>query len=192
MSTLHVLSFTRVWMLTPDVLSFTSCQFGQRLLGVAESRSAPVSCGAALCCVACPHVSLLAHQRAAPMSAQLPSQIGSLADVVLRHLAWFAHAHMPLPGQALDLVTSPGPLLHPVTLINVTLLSACSTLGIMMEEFTKSADIAADLLLSAEVDWARLFEPYPFFSLFKNFLQVICSRVAAGTLPGLTIVMWCQ
>lgn len=54
-----------------------------------------------------------------------------------------------------------------------TLLPACSTLGIMMEEFTKSADIAADLLLSAEVDWARLFEPYPFFSLFKNFLQVI-------------------
>jgi poly(A) polymerase Pap1 len=45
----------------------------------------------------------------------------------------------------------------------------------MMEEFTKSADIAADLLLSAEVDWARLFEPYPFFSRFKNFLQVIAS-----------------
>mgnify|MGYP001806644700 CR=1 FL=1 len=47
----------------------------------------------------------------------------------------------------------------------------CSTLGIMMEEFSKAADIVADLLLSADVDWSRLFEPYPFFSLFKNFLQ---------------------
>ena len=52
---------------------------------------------------------------------------------------------------------------------------SCSTLGIMMEEFSKAADIVADVLLKAEVDWARLFEPYPFFSLFKNFLQV-CER----------------
>jgi poly(A) polymerase Pap1 len=42
----------------------------------------------------------------------------------------------------------------------------------MMEEFSNAADIVADLLLSADVDWSRLFEPYPFFSLFKNFLQV--------------------
>lgn len=41
-----------------------------------------------------------------------------------------------------------------------------------MEEFTKAADVVAELLPTAEVDWARLFEPYPFFSLFKNFLQV--------------------
>jgi poly(A) polymerase Pap1 len=42
----------------------------------------------------------------------------------------------------------------------------------MMEEFSKAADLVADLLLQADVDWARLFQPYPFFTLFKNFLQV--------------------
>jgi hypothetical protein len=43
-----------------------------------------------------------------------------------------------------------------------------------MEEFTKAAESVAELLPTAEVDWSRLFEPYPFFSLFKNFLQVTC------------------
>lgn len=52
---------------------------------------------------------------------------------------------------------------------------SCRTLSIMMEEFTKAAESVAELLLTAEVDWSRLFEPYPFFSLFKNFLQVSCT-----------------
>lgn len=51
----------------------------------------------------------------------------------------------------------------------------------MMEEFTKAAETVAELLLTADVDWARLFEPYPFFSLFKNFLQV-----GGGAATGLT------
>lgn len=49
----------------------------------------------------------------------------------------------------------------------------------MMEEFTTASNTVADLLLKADVDWARLFEPYPFFTLFKNFLQVVpCVLVA--------------
>lgn len=65
---------------------------------------------------------------------------------------------------------------------------SCSTLGIMMEEFTKSADIVANLLLKSDVDWARLFDPYPFFSLFKNFLQVMAVAGHLHWVSGLQAV----
>ncbi|KAF8062765.1 PAPS4 [Scenedesmus sp. PABB004] len=47
-----------------------------------------------------------------------------------------------------------------------------STLAIMTSEFTSAAAVASELLMSSAVDWARLFEPYPFFTAFKNYLQV--------------------
>jgi poly(A) polymerase Pap1 len=61
----------------------------------------------------------------------------------------------------------------------------------MMEEFTKAAESVAELLLTAEVDWSRLFEPYPFFSLFKNFLQVSCSPSSRCISHGGTVSVLC-
>jgi len=63
----------------------------------------------------------------------------------------------------------------------------------MMDEFSTAANTVADLLLKADVDWARLFEPYPFFTLFKNFLQVMqCLLVLLQAYFGCSIDLLCQ
>jgi len=58
----------------------------------------------------------------------------------------------------------------------------------MTEEFAAAAAKASELLMSPVVDWARLFEPYPFFKLFKNYLQVRLGGIrlikCAGIITG--------
>ncbi|KAJ7521758.1 hypothetical protein O6H91_19G066700 [Diphasiastrum complanatum] len=46
-----------------------------------------------------------------------------------------------------------------------------STLRVMMEEFRRANEICENLEMN-KADWNALFEPYPFFEAYKNYLQV--------------------
>ncbi|GLJ31659.1 hypothetical protein SUGI_0636110 [Cryptomeria japonica] len=46
-----------------------------------------------------------------------------------------------------------------------------STLRVMMEEFQRGSAICEDLERN-KVDWTALFEPYPFFDSYKNYLEI--------------------
>ncbi|XP_017247628.1 nuclear poly(A) polymerase 1 isoform X1 [Daucus carota subsp. sativus] len=50
-----------------------------------------------------------------------------------------------------------------------------STLRIMTEEFQRGYDIC-EVMEADRTDWDKLFEPYPFFESYKNYLQIdICA-----------------
>lgn len=46
-----------------------------------------------------------------------------------------------------------------------------STLRVMMEEFQRGNDVCEALELT-KADWKNLFEPYPFFDAYRNYLQI--------------------
>jgi hypothetical protein len=56
------------------------------------------------------------------------------------------------------------------------LLPLCSTLDILTEQFHWGLSMCEDILFKLHpgkvTPWERLFVPIPFFSLFKNYLQV--------------------
>uniref|UniRef100_A0A7I4CI61 Poly(A) polymerase n=1 Tax=Physcomitrium patens TaxID=3218 RepID=A0A7I4CI61_PHYPA len=58
-----------------------------------------------------------------------------------------------------------------------------STLRVMTEEF-KRGDGVCDSLDSKVADWSKLFEPYPFFESYKNYLQI---EITAGDEEDLRI-----
>ncbi|KAH9556602.1 hypothetical protein CY35_07G038000 [Sphagnum magellanicum] len=46
-----------------------------------------------------------------------------------------------------------------------------STLRVMTEEFQRGNDVCESLEM-IKADWSALFEPYPFFEVYKNYLQI--------------------
>lgn len=56
-----------------------------------------------------------------------------------------------------------------------------STLRVMTEEFQRSNQICEELELN-KVDWSILFEPYPFFEAYKNYLEIDISAEGADDL----------
>ena len=53
----------------------------------------------------------------------------------------------------------------------------------LQEEFMQGDEKCSALLAAAgRCNWAALLEPFPFFTAFKNYLQVFCSR---NSLPPL-------
>ncbi|CAJ1936707.1 unnamed protein product [Sphenostylis stenocarpa] len=56
-----------------------------------------------------------------------------------------------------------------------------STLRIMMEEFQRGNEIC-EVMEANKADWGTLFEPYPFFEAYKNYLQIDISAENADDL----------
>lgn len=56
----------------------------------------------------------------------------------------------------------------------------------LMQEEWKLADDICNQILAAPgpTDWDRLMEPFPFFTAFKNYLQVRCALREIVMLPG--------
>ncbi|KAJ1392043.1 polymerase, nucleotidyl transferase domain, partial [Sesbania bispinosa] len=55
--------------------------------------------------------------------------------------------------------------------MNSTYNVTSSTLRIMLEEFQRGSEIC-EAMEANKADWDTLFEPYPFFEAYKNYLQI--------------------
>ncbi|XP_061353067.1 nuclear poly(A) polymerase 1-like isoform X2 [Gastrolobium bilobum] len=55
--------------------------------------------------------------------------------------------------------------------MNSTYNVTSSTLHVMSEEFRRGSEIC-EAMEAGNADWDTLFEPYPFFEAYKNFLQI--------------------